>query len=351
MVATAATITGNAGWLRSREFDFTFVHGIALLALLSGLAVLARPDLFKWILAADLWLLGYHHVIATYTRLSFDRQSLREHRFFLFVLPLIVFAATFAAAWFIGVWIVGSIYLYWQWFHYTRQSWGISQVYRGKSNGAVGDGLFFSRLCFYLIPAWGILHRSSQSSDTFLFVELRVIPVPEILVDIVAAAALASLSIWAYRRYQAWRAGVLPTAHTWYMLSHYTIFIVSYVLIDDITHGWLVINVWHNAQYILFVWLFNTNRFRNGIDANARFLSTISQPRNIVRYFAVCLAISTIVYVSAFFITYQQFLGGLPLAVILYQAINFHHYIVDSRIWKVRKKRMQVTMELPATGQ
>jgi len=26
------------------------------------------------------------------------------------------------------------------------------------------------------------------------------------------------------------------------------------------------------------------------------------------------------------------------------QAINFHHYIVDSQIWKVRKKPMQATM-------
>ena len=31
------------------------------------------------------------------------------------------------------------------------------------------------------------------------------------------------------------------------MASHFTIFYVGYLVIEDITHGWLVLNVWHNA--------------------------------------------------------------------------------------------------------
>ena len=130
------------------------------------------------------------------------------------------------------------------------------------------------------------------------------------------------------------------------MLSHFTIFIVGYLLIDDITYGWLVINVWHNAQYILFVWLFNTNRYKAGVDKTTPFLSRICQPQNFVRYLSVCLAISTLVYVTTYFIANQRTLAGLPLAIIVYQTINFHHYIVDSRIWKVRKKPMQKTLSL-----
>ena len=37
------------------------------------------------------------------------------------------------------------------------------------------------------------------------------------------------------------------------------------------------------------------------------------------------------------------------LAILFYQTINFHHYIVDSRIWKVRKKPMQETMSISPT--
>jgi hypothetical protein len=170
--------------------------------------------------------------------------------------------------------------------------------------------------------------------------------VPELLVDVVGIAAMASLIAWVYQRLRALRAGCLPIAHTWYMLSHFTIFFVGYLLIDDITYGWLVINIWHNAQYILFVWLFNTNRYKNGIDASAPFLSTISQPQNIVRYMLCCFAISSMIYLFSLLVTRNQLVVGLPLAVLIYQAVNFHHYIVDSRIWKVRKKPMQKTLEL-----
>lgn len=346
MVSAADAIAPPTGWLRNRQFDATFVQGVAALALLSGAIVVAKPELFKFVLAADLWLLGYHHVIATYTRLAFDRQSLREYRFFVFVLPILVFAATFALAWSVGVWAIASVYLYWQWFHYTRQSWGISQVYRAKSGGLVDDDPLFSKLSFYLLPAWGILYRSWQAPETFLFVELRVIPVPGLLVDIVGVAAVASLVMWGYRRFVAWQQGRLAVAHTWYMLSHYAVFTVGYLAIPDITYGWLVINVWHNAQYILFVWLFNTNRFKNGKDDSAPFLSEISQPNNILRYLLICVAISTVVYLTGLVISSNQVVAGLPMVVILFQAINFHHYIVDSRIWKVRKKTMKKTLAL-----
>ena len=346
MVAAAEALPIQTGWLRNKLFDVTFVQGVAAIALLSGLIVLWKPHLFGWVLAADVWLLGYHHVIATYTRLVFDVQSVREYRFYIFVLPFIVFGTTFAAAYYVGTWVVATVYLYWQWFHYTRQSWGISQVYRGKSGGLVTESPLFSQLCLYLVPAWGILHRSWQAPDTFLFHPVWVIPVPGLLVAAVGVTAQTMLIIWAYRRFLAWRAGRLPVAHTWYMLSHYAIFIVGYILIDDITIGWLVINVWHNAQYILFVWFFNTNRFKDGIDEKARFLSRISQPKNIAAYMAVCLGISTLFYLAAAEFTSGQIIAGLPLVIVFYQTLNFHHYIVDSRIWKVRKKSLKKTLAL-----
>jgi hypothetical protein len=31
-------------------------------------------------------------------------------------------------------------------------------------------------------------------------------------------------------------------------------------------------------------------------------------------------------------------------ALVIYQSINFHHYIVDSVIWKVRRKPLQTTL-------
>lgn len=350
-IALSATVP-SAGWLRSRSFDLWFILGVAAIALLSGLLVVAKPALFGPVLFLDLWLLGYHHVVSTYTRLCFDRTSFLTHRFLILGLPPIVLGATVALAVGIGPWTLATVYFYWQWFHYTRQSWGISQAYRRKSGGLVNESEFLSKLVFYLLPLWGILHRSHQAPATFLGLELKTLPVPEAVVGATGVAAMLVLLWWASGRLAAWWRGELPWAHTLFVVSHLAIFYVGYVLIETVDHGWLVLNVWHNAQYVVFVWLFNTNRFKEGVDPKARFLSLISQPDRKMLYFAICFAISTLVYVliwlgiDRFQTHFEAVL--LPLALIVYQTINFHHYIVDGLIWKMRRKPVQKTLGIAA---
>lgn len=329
------------GWLRGQRFDLFFVVGIAAIALASGWAVTRDPKLFWPILFADLWLLGYHHVVATYTRLLFNAEGRREHRFLIIWLPLIVIALVASLAFGVGLWVLASVYLYWQWFHYTRQSWGIAQVYRRKEGELVVDGEWFSKIAFYSLPIWGILYRSNQDPGAFLGLELRVIPVPDIVVEVSSYIAVAALLWWLGTRFVMWWRGRLPVAHTMYMLSHLAIFYVAYIAIRDLTHGWLVINIWHNAQYILFVWLYNNSRFKDGVQPESNFLSTISQARNAWIYFLICFGLSTVIYVAVNNIFTA--LAVVPL-VVVYQSINFHHYIVDSVIWKVRRKKMQQTL-------
>jgi hypothetical protein len=339
MALTAESIGLSPGWLRDRSFDMHFIVGVAALALVSGTVVVWNPVLFMPILVADLWLLGYHHVIATYTRLCFDKESFRTHRFLVLWLPFLVFGCVLALGYGVGLWVLSSVYLYWQWFHYTRQSWGVSQVYRRKSGGVVDDGEWFSKLIFWAVPVWGILNRSFQDPGTFLGIELRVLPVPELAVDIAEIAALLALAMWLASRALAWWRGRLAVAHSLYMITHFLVFGVAYVMIEDITYGWLVVNIWHNAQYVVFVWLFNTNRFRDGTDPKAPFLSRISQQQKSWLYFGVCIGISTVVYA-----TLENTAALLIPALVIYQAINFHHYIVDSVIWKVRQKPLQKTL-------
>src|SRR5688572_29022282 len=99
-VSRAAGMAAPAvpGWLVGPRFDSAFIVGIAALALAAGLAVANQPQLFLLILFLDLWLLGYHHVVSTYTRLCFDRESFVQHRFLVLHLPVIVFAATLGLA-------------------------------------------------------------------------------------------------------------------------------------------------------------------------------------------------------------------------------------------------------------
>ena len=125
-------IATRPGLLRGVAFDSTLIAANTAWALLAGVAVVNNPALFIPILVFDIWLLGYQHVVATYTRLVFDSESFARYRFLAAGLPVVVAVATFGAALSIGPWIVASTYLYWQWFHYTRQSYGIGRMYLRK---------------------------------------------------------------------------------------------------------------------------------------------------------------------------------------------------------------------------
>lgn len=344
---TSVAATAPYGWLRSVRFDLTFIVGVAILALASGAVVVAEPALFPIILVLDLWLLGYHHVVSTFTRLSFDRQSFRENWFYVVVLPPLVLAAVLIAAFSAGGWILSTTYLYWQWFHYTRQSYGIAKVYGKKAgDGQAGNGRLMVYM-LYAVPLWGILHRSFQSPETFLGMELRTLPVPALLVQAVGVVAVLLMAAWGLQLVRAWIGGQRPGAQALYLTSHLAIFVFGYLAITDLDHGWLVINVWHNAQYILFVWLFNVNRFRGGVEPGSRLLSFLSQPARWMHYFLTCVLLSTVLY---FGIDKSLALladkSTLPLFLVVYQTINFHHYIVDGRIWKIRKKPLQRNLGL-----
>jgi hypothetical protein len=82
------------------------------------------------------------------------------------------------------------------------------------------------------------------------------------------------------------------------------------------------------------------------VDPRHRFLSTISQPGRWLTYFLVCLGISTVAYAALGGIVKVFHLPMMSLALISFQAINFHHYIVDGIIWKVRKPQLRENLGL-----
>jgi len=344
-----ATIT--MGLLRSPEFDLIFIVGIPLIAITTGLVVSYDNRLFLPVLAADLWLLGYHHVIATYTRLAFDKQSFSEHKaLVLYLLPAVaVIVALLAAVG--GAWVITTTYLYWQWWHYTRQSEGISKAYAAKSRDKQFGNPVIARATFYAVPLMGILAVSHRSPGEFLFLPLRTLPVSDPIMTAVMTVTAVLLVAWLVEQVKAYRAGKLAVPHVTYVLSHCAVYFFAYVYIKNVDYGWLTINIWHNAQYILFVWLYNNRRFHGKSNDAQRFLSTICQNGRFLLYIATCLTISTFIYflivtylseaISSMF-TVTATVTGL----IIYQTINFHHYIVDSLIWKLRKPKIRQNLGL-----
>lgn len=331
------------GHIRSDAFDTTLLFAPAFTGIAAAAIAGANPLLFPALLFADLWLLGYHHVVATYTRLAFDLKSLRQNRTLAVYLLIAVLVGTVALSAVTGAWVVASAFLYLQWFHYMRQSYGVARMFfratpQGREAGArdlVAD------LVIYLVPIYGIAQRSATMGDAFLGLPVKTLVLPEGVIAGLGVAAAVATTAWLLRVGQAMRRGTLQTAYEGYVLSHLAIFMAAYVLIDDVNVGWLAINVWHNFQYVLVVWMTNAKRWSQGVDPQARFISTISQPGRVAAYFGSCIAISTVLYLALGQFTALTVGGGLAATAGVYMGINFHHYIVDALIWKRRHTASQ----------
>lgn len=341
----------SSGLLRNSTFDIFFIVGIPLIAIASGLIVTYDNNLFLPVLAADLWILGYHHVVATYTRLAFDRQSFVENRaLIVYLFPAVALSVVLLAV-YGGPWVVTTTYLYWQWWHYTRQSEGISKAYAGKSRDKQLGNPLILRAAFYAVPIAAILSISHRSPEQFLFVPLRTLPVADLVLLGAYIVTAAILIMWVIEQVKAYRLGKLAVPYVSYVISHFAIYYVAYIYLREIDYGWLTINIWHNAQYVLFVWLYNNRRFNGKSSDSHKFLSTISQNGRFFLYMATCLTLSTFVY---FFITSYLsdaissvfVLTATMTGLVIYQTINFHHYIVDSLIWKLRKPKIRQNLGL-----
>jgi len=157
-----------------------------------------------------------------------------------------------------------------------------------------------------------------------------------VLMALGAVAALA-VALWLWQTLRDFLRGELDRMYVGFIASHIAIFVLAYLVVDDVNAGWVGINVWHNFQYVLVVWMVNAKRYSGGIDPKVRWLSAISQPGRAFAYFATCLAISSFVYFNLNQLT-TLFLGGsLAATLAVYMGINFHHYLVDAMIW--RRKR------------
>lgn len=333
----------STGWLRDRNFDLMFVLGTAGLGLAGGAALLMAPQVWPLMFLPYLWLLGYPHLFATYSQIAFDRTSFRRHRFLNIELPILLFAGVAALAAFVGTWAIVSVYLYWQWFHFTRQSYGIARFYARRNGTPLVDDQLTDWV-IYAVPACGILWRSWQAPGFYLGAELRVIPIPTEVVAFALTFTAMLICAWIVGRVGQWRRGEMPRAHTLYVASHIVMFAAGYILIAKINFGWFALSLWHSAQYILFVWLINRTRFADGPDRSHALLSRISQPGRWFWYFAILVAGAGIVFLALKSVAGLFAIGVVPLTLVVFQTINFHHYTVDAVIWR-RKRSAKTTIE------
>jgi len=348
-VAAAAPAV-SAGWLRGPGFDVALLVGPLALGILAAGVVVARPDLFGLVLGIDLALLGYPHVVATYSRLYVDPAGRRAHRLLAWAAPPAVLLATVGLAAGLGAAAVATVYFHWQLLHYGRQAHGIERAYARRAGGG-GRTEPLTWLLVHGLPLAGLLHRSAEAQPNFLGLEVRYLPVA----GAVAAVAWVAVGVvglaWLGARLRASLAGRARPARDAFVAGHVAAFAVGYGWLDSLNAGWLLVNVWHNAQYLLVVWHANRSRFGAAAEApadrGARVLVALTRPRRAGLYLGVTLLAALAFYAGVDAVAAGLTGAGLPVALValvLYQAINFHHYLVDGVIWKLRRPEVRAAL-------
>lgn len=318
-------------------FDGLFIFGTAGVALVLGALAMISPAMFVAVVLVDIWLFASPHVIATYTRIGFDKAQARKHWFLIFGLPPIVLVLVTMVALAYELGGLFTLYFVAQTYHVTRQSFGIARAYKRADPRDTGPDRLAEGL-IYLFPLWGLMHRCTTAPEFFYGYAIYLPPVDAALTGATGIAAIVVCAWWGYRQFRLALAGRLNAGHSLFVVSHLLVTAVAYLWVSDITSGWLVVNIWHNLQYLQFVWLQNVRRDAQGsVDTQA--LQRVVKPlKTAGKYLAVCLVLGAVMY-EALSVAGQQLVWlGLPTVFILHFTVNFHHYLVDGVIWK-RPKR------------
>lgn len=327
------------------------------LAMVVALVLAVEPSLFLPLLVANIWLLGYHHVIATFTRTAMDAEMWRKHWILNAPLFLTVFLAVLMLVKAGGVALVATIYIHWQLFHYVRQSEGIGKSLASPHQINSVLSTWSVRGFFYLLPVAAFLTVCAHgASDRFLGMPMWTV---EISLPGLAAVWLAVLCLGALSIQRLFpgtnESRANGGAYLKYLCGHVLVFGIAYAASNNLESSWLIASCWHNLQYLIFVGKANRKRFSDGVDAKAPLLSTLSQTGNAWLYIAFCLTATVAVYYALESVqpSIQSWLGLSALAsmVLIYQTVNFHHYIVDAIIWR-RQRRLTSGVEsrLRASG-
>lgn len=320
-------------WIVSRRADLLWFHG----SVAAGLALLAffvlappvaagGPALQPALLAVLLWGVVFDgtHVLATYARSycvadPVSRAGLPGR----WSWALIGLGPAAALVDGLFPWFLLAAYL-WAYYHLVRQHWGFVVLYRRRAGAAAGHewldrallwtGALHPFLRFALTPGYA-------QSGLPVLVSGDAAAVGRSVLD-VAALSLAGGLLLVWRRHpRASRPGLQHLLIAVVASFHATAFGVLHELLPIMA----TLTVFHNLQYHRIVWHYEAGRGRRPLGGMAPYL-------------AAGLVLGAFWYLPRVLGAHLAGPSTLGNALLGFGwGIAFHHYLVDGRIWRMRR--------------
>jgi len=317
------------GWIISRPEDLTWFIGPAFVSYTAlGLMTAGFPLTPLYLV----WLIGIDgpHIAATVTRTYFDNNARRRLGGLLWVLipamllgPLMVLAG--AETWF---------YMFavsWLHYHIAKQHFGFVMLYKHK----IGDR---DRTDF-LLDRWFLLTSLMLPFARFLvksdFVYLPNLPLVKTIDTVLLLLYAGFAAAFVLRQLYKWKNGqplnwpkllllsaIVPLQ--WLAFRY-----AGMTPVDGMTRAGIILGLFHSFQYHRLMWFHNRNHYTEPqFETSAGLAATLA--RRFVYYFGAAVLLN---FALNFL---PSHLAPGPFVKAALWGMPFTHYILDSKIWRVR---------------
>lgn len=366
MTTAATTIpprpdSGGSGsrWLYGPAADLLLGSGLGYLLTVPVLLWLVIPPggigMEVLTLTVGLLIAGPHYG-ATLLRVYGQRSTRRRYAFFSVYATLGILAATWLGA---NVVLVGSLmltlYVSWSPWHFAGQNYGVALMLLGRQGVAVDPlekrALHLSFVLSFLITLIEI-HAADSSAiyapqgyegiaeggslrSLFEVHEVLRLGVPEVWatsIGSVLGVALVAVLGWAVTRLvrrAGWAAvgpavAILATQSLWFSIPA-GLRLSGIHTTRSLAFTALWISAFHSLQY-LWVTAYYARKSDDGF--------------RLTPYLAKCTGLGALVVVLPALVLAPGALGSVPydagLALLVFSAVNLHHFVLDGAIWKLR---------------
>jgi len=284
----------------------------------SSFLITSNANIFPYIFFIDVWLFSHPHAISTFFKsATLDKFPLNR---LLLILGIITTSLSLAT-YFYGSVVLFNIYFYWQWFHYSRQNYGIaiaSHAYKGHTLRRIE--IFF----LHFMPALALLVLASKGSLNFLN---YYIAFPDMTVESSMLKNIYFLSFLSWGFFQLISFTRREFSATTFInsLSAFALYYWVYIYSDNFILGWLGMTFYHNIQYLIFNW------------SRGQFKMSLLKDKSIIFFYLLITAFSILLYgsISAFNLLVNS--PFIPISLVLIFSLNILHYLCDSVVWRNAK--------------
>jgi len=318
-----------ANWIISGREDLTWFIGPAIVSY-AVLALMAAG--FPLTPLYLIWLLGIDgpHVLATVTRTYFDpAERKRLGLWLLVVIPAAMLGPILVAAGAEAFFYIFAIS--WLHYHIAKQHFGFVMLYKHKARERGRTD--------YLLDRWFLLTSLMLPFGRFavrnFFSVLPTLPAVQRLDDLLLVAYAVLTAAYLLRQIQKWKQGeplntpklmllaaVIPLQ--WMAFGHATA-----NPSDGLMRAGIVLGLFHSFQYHRLMWFHNRNRYTDPEGETGAGLAAILA-RRVVYYFGAAVVLNLVLAVAP-----ARFMPS-PWVKAAVWGIPFTHYILDSKIWRVR---------------